>query len=512
MRRWLRAAALTAAMTVGTHGFAQQGAPHVAPSTLAATLDAMITRARLPGATLGVVVVEAASGNVLYEHDPDVPLNPASNAKVLTAAAALSILGADHRFYTSLYGNVQGHAITSALVLKGDGDPSLRTADLYDLARQLRRAGVRRVEGDLVVDDSWFGAQHLPPAFEQQPNEHAAFRAAVGAVSVDENAMTLFVRPAASAGTPAIVTVDPPGYLDVEGTINTVEAGDPVSVSLDVGAGADGRERARVGGTFPVGAPTTPFRRRLDNPGLAAGYVMRAMLDEVGIEVRGRVRIAAVSAPGAGGLSGLTRLARRESAPLSTLLYEVGKDSNNFYAEMVLLAVAAATVPGDASAPVTFERGAARVLAWARAAGVRTDAMVIRNGSGLFDANRVSARQISEVLRAALRDPTIRDEYVAQLAVGGDDGTLRTRLRIDGAARRVRAKTGTLDDVIALSGYVLSADPSSTLVFSFVSNGVRNRGAVARQLADQIVTAVVRHVVPAPEVPAAPDAGVLNRR
>ncbi len=197
MRRSMRAAALAVALLVNPHGFAQPApAPGVA---LASVLEPLLAGLRVPGARLGVIVVDAATGQVVFQHDADLPLNPASNAKILTAAAALSLLGPERRFVTALHGDVRG-GVARELVLKGQGDPSLRTADLLDLARQARAAGLRRVEGDVIVDDTWLGAEHLPPAFEQRPRETAAYRAAVGAVSVDENVLTVRVSAPARRG------------------------------------------------------------------------------------------------------------------------------------------------------------------------------------------------------------------------------------------------------------------------------------------------------------------------
>jgi D-alanyl-D-alanine carboxypeptidase/D-alanyl-D-alanine-endopeptidase (penicillin-binding protein 4) len=132
-------------------------------------------------------------------------------------------------------------------------------------------------------------------------------------------------------------------------------------------------------------------------------------------------------------------------------------------------------------------------MEWLRARGVSTVGMVMRNGSGLYDANRVSARQITEVLRVPWRDARMRAEFVAHLASAGEDGTLRQRLRAPEAQGLVRAKTGTLDDAIALSGFVLSPASGRTLVFSVLINGCRGRTTEARALVDALALALARH-------------------
>ena len=481
MRPWMRAALLIAALAVSGQGHAQT--PRANP--LGASIAAIVEGTRLAGARLGVVVMDATTGRVLYEHDPDVPLNPASNAKVLTAAVALSRLGPQRRFSTGLYGSAERGVVQGEIVLRGEGDPSLALRDLYDMARELALSGVREVRGDVVVDDSFLGAQHLPPAFEQQPGETAVFRSAVSAVSLDRNAMVVRVAAGSDVGAPALVGVDPPGYVEVVNEVNTTDGGSP-SLSVEVTPLADGRERVRVIGNHPLGAPVAVRARRVENPSLAAGHALRSMLAVAGVRVTGGVRVATTA------LSGRALLVRHESAPLATLLQRVGKESDNFYAEMTLLAIAAQPSRDEPAGEVTFERGSARMIDWARRAGVDTQGMVVRNGSGLFDANRFTARQAASVLRAAWRDPAIRDEYVAQLAVAGDEGTLRGRGRAAGTngPRRVRAKTGTLRDVIALSGYALAPDPSRSVIFVVLCNGVAGHGAEARAMADRVAAAV----------------------
>ncbi len=448
-----------------------------------APLPAMLSAARLGAARVGIMAVDAASGRVVYEHDADVSLNPASNAKLLTAGAALARLGPAHRFATSLHARrVVGGAVPS-LVLRGGGDPSLRSADLFALARDVAASGITRVDGEIVVDDALFGDAHLPPAFEQQPQESAPFRASVSAASCDENAIRIVVRPGPSAGARADVVATLEGYADLDAQVTTAPTGRPAlevrSARLD-----DGRERFVVRGTIPIGASPADVWRRVETPSLATGHALRTALRAAGISVAGGVRVQARAS------EGVPRVALHRSQPLSSLLYEVGKDSNNFYAEMLLLALG--SEPDGAAEGDRFARGAVRVLDWVRSLGVDTQGMVLRNGSGLFDANRVSARQLAGVLRAVWRDASIAPEYLAMLAVGGDDGTLRGRLRVPGAPRIVRAKTGTLRDVIALSGYVMGADPSRAWVVSVVANGVAGRVTEARALADNVFLEVAR--------------------
>src|SRR4051812_15552630 len=146
------------------------------------------------GGQLGVAVLEVDSGELLASQNDRRALNPASNAKIFTAAAALALLHGSYRYETALYGEQKGTSVAK-LVLRGQGDPSLSTADLWDLVRDLRESGVRRIEGEILVDQHFFDENPVPPAFEQQPNEWAYFRAPVSAVALNENTVTMTVRP-----------------------------------------------------------------------------------------------------------------------------------------------------------------------------------------------------------------------------------------------------------------------------------------------------------------------------
>ncbi|HQY64181.1 MAG: D-alanyl-D-alanine carboxypeptidase/D-alanyl-D-alanine-endopeptidase [Myxococcales bacterium] len=443
-----------------------------APEMVAA-VHALVKDRTLRDAKIGVEVMDLGTGAVLASYGEHVALNPASNAKVFTAAAALSLLHGSFRYHTTLTGALKGAAVDGPLVLRGNGDPSLTTEDLYGLVRQLVAHGARRVDGDIVVDQRFFDGETTPPAFEQQPNEWAYFRAPVSAVAVNENTVTLSVRPT-SDGQNAIATFDPPGFVDSEGAIKTRGSGaDTVGLAL---AGSGKRLSAKLSGAVAENARLVRYVRRVEDPTLLAGYALKALLEERGVKVTGEVKLGS-------GSPKATVLARHESAPLSTLLYALGKQSDNFYAEMVFK-----TLGGERKGrPAKSADAAAVVTKWLEQGQMLEPGTVIKNGSGLFDANRVTAHGVALVLRDAWQDPSRRAEFVAQLSVGGVDGTLHKRFRTRQKHHAIRAKTGTLDDVIALSGYVLAPPGKNPLAFSIMFNKVSGRGGAARSAADELV-------------------------
>jgi D-alanyl-D-alanine carboxypeptidase/D-alanyl-D-alanine-endopeptidase (penicillin-binding protein 4) len=152
-------------------------------------------------------------------------------------------------------------------------------------------------------------------------------------------------------------------------------------------------------------------------------------------------------------------------------------------------------IGAQAETPGTSARGATVVREELAKQGIDTEGLVMVNGSGLFDGNQVAPRQITQTLVAVYHDPSVRAEYVAQLAVAGSDGTLQSRLQDLPRARMVRAKSGTLRDVVALSGYVLG-DPERSVAFSFLANGVAGKQMDAKKLADDIVRALAHYAAP----------------
>ncbi|MBI2894711.1 MAG: D-alanyl-D-alanine carboxypeptidase/D-alanyl-D-alanine-endopeptidase [Deltaproteobacteria bacterium] len=455
----------------------RQGASQPAPApeaALAARLRALVDEAGI-GRGLGVSVVDIVSGRSLFSHNSGQALNPASNAKIPTAIAALSGLHPEYRWQTTVHGRASEGVVSGSIYIKGYGDPTLDTAGLLGLAHELRADGIRRVDGGVVADDTFFDRVYTPPAFDQQPDEDATFRANVGGLNVNGNTVVFRVAPGSADGAPARVTVEPPGAVAID---NQAVTGPTTAVRIGLQLTATGAS-ARVWGS--VGPERVAYRKRIENPSLAAGHAFRDALRSVGIRVAEAVTVGATP-------PGTRLLASRKSPPLSAVLYDLGKSSDNFVAETVFKTLGA-ELEGR---PGTWARAKAAVERTLSRFGIAPGTCTIVNGSGLFDANRISAQQMTALLGAALRDPTISSELVAQLATAGADGTLRGRLHGAPTERAVRAKTGTLDGVISLSGYVLPPPGRSPIAFSVLANGVRGRQGSARQLADSIATEIAR--------------------
>jgi D-alanyl-D-alanine carboxypeptidase/D-alanyl-D-alanine-endopeptidase (penicillin-binding protein 4) len=368
-------------------------------------------------------------------------------------------------------------------------------ASLRALARQVAWSGVRRVEGRLMIDGSYFADDGVPPHFDDQPGEHGGYRAPVAAASLARNAVTVIVVANPTGRGRASLQLSPPGgdYVEVvEHQVATVARGDTrIWMSSRTRAGrvslrVTGRIRHRDGVAF--------VRRRVDEPDrlLAAG--LRGALAEVGVRVHGGLGRGPAPATA-------IIVAERRSPSLGAVVRAMNKTSDNFTAETVFktlgaehlrsVAVAAAEsgIRSPAPPPATWldaQHAVRRYLV--EVVGLPAGGVRIENGSGLYDSTGVSAHAVAKVLRSAYRDVRVGPELMASLAIGGVDGTLRRRLRGPAVRGRVRGKTGTLAGVSSLAGYV-GVETGRPLAFVVLVNRLdphRRRAAHAFQ--DAIAT------------------------
>lgn len=422
---------------------------------------------------LSLCVLDLRDGRRV-EFNADTPLNPASNMKVITAAVALDELGIDYVYRTALHGKADAQGAVPQLVLRGNGDPNLIDADLWRLANTLRQRGVTQVNS-LLVDQTAFDEKFVPPAFEQQPNEWAAFRAPISALAVARNSVTLNVLPQA-AGSDARVWFEPAGVVTLHGQVKTVGAGKGQNVQLSLVQADNGGLSGTLGGHIAAGLGRQRFTKRMEDPRLAPGLVLAQALRDSGTTV-GSVRLGVVR--------DLPLITYITSAPLSHILAALGKQSDNFTAEMVFKSLSSSsngTASSEASATLTTQ--------WLTRKFSLPTGTQIRNGSGLFDSNLVAASTLVNVLRDAYVDPKRRDAFVNQLAIGGLDGTLIRRFAEPKLRGKIRAKTGTLDDTVALSGYVLRQGLEPPVVFSILVTGIKGHHGELRPLVDAVVNEI----------------------
>lgn len=444
---------------------------------LVQAIDRALNDPGLGDARIGLFALRAdGQGKPLLSYQADVPLHPASNAKVVTTAAALSLLGPNFGFRTDVYATDLKGGQAQDLYVVGRGDPRLFSEGLLALLEEARFKGLKSVAGDVIVDDSWYAGGDLPPGFEEKPADDAAYRAPSGALNLNFNAIAVHLSPGASVGAPPVVKVWPPQkYVTVQNSATTTARG-PERLSVLSTRDGQGRTVLKVGGTIGLKHREVVVRRRIDEPALFTGYAARQLLTQLGVKVKGEVRVGRLPGKGA------QLLARRYSEDVTRLSADVNKWSNNMMAESLLRAMA--RQGGDGS----WAQGRAAVTQFLTEE-VGLKGFRYHNGSGLFGPTEFSPRQLVQVLtHMHTRRPAL-PEFEASMAIGGQDGTLRRRFK--GAARgQVRAKTGTLNGVSTLSGYVYRAD-GALVAFSVLLNGDRLPAGKARALQDAVVQALM---------------------
>jgi serine-type D-Ala-D-Ala carboxypeptidase/endopeptidase (penicillin-binding protein 4) len=454
---------------------------------LAVLHDAPLNRTKV-----GVEVMQASNGDVLFAHNAGVQFNPASNTKMLTKAAAMSYLGADFRYHTVLYGpepDADG-VVHGNVVLRGSGDPSLTTTDVAEIARALSARGVQRIEGDLFADPHFHARGHKPD--DSGEGE--------GALILNRNTYGVRVRPG-DVGRPAIVSVEPRVDLfGIENQATTVRA-KRSRLRID-SYRKDDRLIITVRGRVADNRGEYVDMRRLADGSLLAASVLRAAFGDFGVELTGRVRAGTVGAT--------TMLAEHVSAPLADVCKISNKPSNNFVAEAIYK-----TLGGELyGAPGTLAKGTRAVMDYLSNNGIKPGSYKIVNGSGLTHENRITPQDLSSLLRRIYYDMSVAPEFLSSLAIAGIDGTIRNRFMGTDAVGLVRAKTGTLNGVSALSGYV--GDKDDVLIFSIFVEGFRHRRTnEVRHAQVRMVEAMLSYLrsdQPAPsgsertgEIPAAPD-------
>lgn len=417
---------------------------------LSMRLGSALAHPGLRGATLGALVVRADDGHVLFERGADRLLVPASNLKILTALAALATFGPTHRFITevSAPGSLDADGAVRGLAVRGGGDPALTSEDWWRLAADLRRAGLRQVRGDLILDDTYFDQERWNPTSEAMSAR--AFEAPVGALAANYGSFAVEIQPRPAGG--PHITIDPP--LPLFELIDRTKGGAGALAVARESAG--GRDRVVVSGAPPSGGDAVTLYRSVSDPVRYAAAVFRMQLAAQGIAVEGQDRIAPVPA-------GYRVLLAFGGKPLADILRSLMKFSNNNIAEMLLKDLGAA----QSGPPGTWANGLVAARQRLVALGLSPSGFQTVDGSGLSPANRVTPRTLVDALRIARGSFAFGPEFVSALPIAARDGTLAKRAAE--AADAVRAKSGLLNAAAALSGYARNR-AGDELIFSLLVN------------------------------------------
>lgn len=462
---------------------------------LQAKIRTSLARPELRRGNIGIKIVSLDSGKVAFDENSEKYFMPASNMKSFTVAAAIEKLSPNFRFVTSVFANSKPDAngiITGDLTIFGRGDVSFSTAfydkDYYkgldNLADKIAAAGVKRIEGNLVGDETYFTGNAIPYGWEWDDLQWY-YGAEISALPLNDNALDLSVRPA-SNGAPCTVNLQP--FNSVVRIVNRcITTSSGVKRDLTVKKDLD-QNVLEISGTLPVGDKGFADSVTVSRPAELFVALLRQRLAQKGIVVAGQTRVIGAKEktnPPVVSITPPVEIARLESPPFSLIAAKTMKPSQNLYTETILWTLGEQL--GDKTNPkaTSAERGTAVVRNFLTEIGVAPDGLIQWDGSGLSRHNLVTPAALITLYSYMAKQSRYSAAWMDSLTIGGVDGTLRNRFKGARTNGNVRGKTGTIDQVSALSGYVTSA-AGERFVFSIIVNGV-NSGSLRVATIDEIV-------------------------
>ncbi|MGN1402259.1 MAG: D-alanyl-D-alanine carboxypeptidase/D-alanyl-D-alanine-endopeptidase [Bacillus sp. (in: firmicutes)] len=437
---------------------------------LGGQISVLLEHEDLKGGIVGISVRDASDGREIYTHNADTRLQPASSMKLVTAAAALEMLGPDHHFTTEILtdGKVQGKQLKGNLYLKGRGDPTLLAEHIEGFAANLKSKGIKSIKGNIVADDHWFDDVRLSmdlPWTDEQEYYGAQISALTVSPDSDYDAGTVIVQlqPGKSTAVQPAVMVQPQNsYVKV---VNKAKTGDADSKKTIKIKREHGSNIIVVEGSIPLGATAHKTWVAVWEPERLAANLFSEALHSEGIKWNGKILDGETP-------DKATLLNVHESAPLEEIMIPFMKLSNNTIAETLVKEVGR-----QAGEEGSWEEGLAMVEDAFDDLGINPQSILMRDGSGVSHVAMISANNLTSLLVKAQSKPWFK-AYRTSLPVAGNSnrlvgGTLRNRMKGTEAEGNVIAKTGTITSASSLSGYV-TAKGGRELVFSIIINHTIN--------------------------------------
>ncbi|MDA7087742.1 D-alanyl-D-alanine carboxypeptidase/D-alanyl-D-alanine-endopeptidase [Pseudomonas sp. SA3-5] len=455
-----------------------------ASSGLSHKVQQSLKASKISTQSLSVVTLPLTGPGDSTFFNADVSINPASTMKLVTTFAALELLGPTHQWKTEFYtdGPLQDGVLHGNLFLKGGGDPKLNMERLWLLLRDLRANGVQQISGDLVLDRSHFNQPALPTFNDDGGDTNKPYLVTPDALLVNLKAVRFIAR---NDGGKVHIAVEPPiAEISIDNQVKALPAGKCPGwpdVRYNPVKQFDGTT-VIVTGKLAEGCSAQTYLSLLDHPGYAAGTV-RAIWQELGGKILGKDRLADVP-------KDARLLARAFSPDLVEIIRDINKYSNNTMARQLFLSLGAQfrnEADGDDA------KAAQRVIrSWLARKGLTAPHLVIENGSGLSRDERVSAREMAQLLQAAWKSPYAA-EFISSLPLVAMDGTMRKRLHRTALAGEAHIKTGTLNNVRAIAGYSRDSNGNSWAVVAIL-NDPRPWGASS--ILDQVLLDLYRQPKP----------------
>jgi D-alanyl-D-alanine carboxypeptidase/D-alanyl-D-alanine-endopeptidase (penicillin-binding protein 4) len=434
-------------------------------------VDAALQRARVPHDAVAVLLQEAGTGRTLLSHNAQLPLNPASLAKLLTTLAALDQLGPAWTWSTPVWlqGSVSDGVLDGSLFIKGSGDPKLVVERVWLLLRRVQQLGVREIRGNIVLDRSAFAPQQADASeFDGDPTR--PYNVQPDALLLNFKSVTYSFVPDVPRGV-ALVGVDPVlAGTQVDRTVR-LSAGPCDDWRAGLKASFDDAARVRFAGSYPAACGELSWPVADADPASYNARLIEALWRDMGGRLSGRVIDG--SAP-----AGVKPSFELKSPPLADVVRDINKFSNNVMAQQLFLSLALQRQPGQ---PATAEAARAVLREWLTArTGELPPGLQLDNGSGLSRETRLSAALLVRLLQLAWSSPAM-PELVSSLPVNGVDGTLRRSRATPG---RAHLKTGSLRDVVGVAGYLLSDSGRRYVLVAIVNHPQAN---AARPALDALV-------------------------
>lgn len=426
-----------------------------------------------PHAIVGMEVISLEDNRVIYQKNAEYRLIPASSIKVLIAGAALDVLGKEFCFETAFRGKLQ-RGIIKECSLVASGDPSLSFLDLEGLIGKLKALGVNEIEGDLAVDLSIFDSVSMGPGWmwDEKP---AFWCSPLAAFNVDHNCSEVTISPSLKVGHPCIVSLGIDSQtIQIECSAETVNGENALKVFRT--ESKDDRSIFKVEGALSLKSQPKKFSLPVKIPEYYATDILKSLLKKNHITFRGEVTY--LFAP----QEKMPVIAKHASASLKELIQTMLKESDNLFADALFKKLGAVKY----GLPGTWEKGRFAVRDFIKSVGLDWQQMEVVDGCGLSRYNLLSAHQMVYFLQWMAKS-SYASQFQAALSVGGLDGTLKRRMQSPLLKANVRAKTGTMQGVTTLSGY-LRTQQGKTIAFAiFINNYLKKGREVKLKIVDAIL-------------------------
>ena len=433
---------------------------------------------------VGIQVIDIETGEEVFAHNSDEEYIPASVMKVLTAAIAYRTLGPDYRFRTDIYtdGRIENGVLNGNLYIKGTGDPTLVSEKLWKVIHDLKTNGITEIKGQIIYDDSHFDGASLIPGWTKEADLESgpAYFPPLSALSINFNTVALMVRPGDRIGDDAIVNLEyPMPFIEIEADVKTIAPGSKPWMVIERTIEED-QIRFSISGKINHGE-VNPwiYYRTIPQPELLFQGLFRQLAKEQGITIRGRDRMGTVP-------NNVVLLTTLYSQPLRELTADMNKHSRNLIAEHLIRAVGY-----EYSGVATTEAGLDVLHDYLVDLGVPESDFDIKNGSGLSPDTKIKPSVITAVLLDLYRDPSIRHEFLASLAVNGQEGTLKWRLKDEPQHGKLRGKTGSINGVYCLGGYIRT-NSGQIYAFSFLVNDIHRSVRSVREAQDIFASIIMQ--------------------